>query len=60
MEDDLKPGPQPYMLNADLDDLSISDIDECIAMLEAEIARLKSERTRKQASVAAADAFFKS
>jgi uncharacterized small protein (DUF1192 family) len=60
MDDGGKPRPQPFMLNADLDDLSVSDIDDRVDLLEAEITRLKEERERKKGSFEAANAFFKS
>ena len=48
MDDEEKPRPQPFMLNADLDDMSVTEIDERVDLLEKEIARLKEERKRKQ------------
>lgn len=42
----------------DLSLLSIDEIDERIAMLEREIARLKSTKSGKESSKAAASAFF--
>ncbi len=42
-----------------LDDLSIHQIEERIALLEAEIARLQEARKARQASLGAAAAFFK-
>jgi len=42
-----------------LDTLSLSDLDERIALLRAEIARIEAARTAKQAAQGAADAFFK-
>jgi uncharacterized small protein (DUF1192 family) len=46
-------------IGQNLDDLSVHQIDERIALLEAEIARLKEARAAKQASLGAAAAFFK-
>nr|NKR04598.1 DUF1192 domain-containing protein [Escherichia coli] len=42
-----------------LDTLSLSDLDERIAVLRAEIARIEAARAAKQAAQGAADAFFK-
>jgi hypothetical protein len=43
-----------------LDALSVTELAERIAMLEAEIERLAAMRRSKEASKRAADAFFKS
>jgi uncharacterized small protein (DUF1192 family) len=48
-----------HEIGQSLDDLSIHQIEERIALLEAEIVRLKDARTVKQASLGAAAAFFK-
>ncbi len=42
-----------------LDDLSVEELGLRIAALKAEIARLESARTAKEASLAGAAAFFK-
>ncbi len=42
-----------------LDDMSISDLEEYINDLEAEISRVRSDIDRKKASSQAADSFFK-
>ncbi len=42
-----------------LDTLSLSDLDERIAVLRAEIARIEAARAAKQAAQGAADAFFR-
>ncbi|MEM1317267.1 MAG: DUF1192 domain-containing protein, partial [Pseudomonadota bacterium] len=50
MFDDLEPKAKKaneIELGCDLSTFSLGDIDERVAMLEAEIARLKEERTRK-------------
>lgn len=58
-EDELrKPGPV-ILLGEDLSTMSVGDIDDRIADLEAEIARLKEERGSKTNSMSAAEAFFK-
>ena len=46
-------------LGGDLSTWSLGDIDERVAELEAEIKRLKEERSRKASSLDAAEAFFK-
>jgi len=43
-----------------LDTLSVDELDERIALLKAEIARLEEARGAKEASRQAAAAFFKS
>lgn len=44
----------------DLSSISVGDLEEYIAMLEAEIARVREEIARKQSHKSAASAFFKS
>ena len=48
-----------HEIGQNLDDLSIHQIEERISLLEAEIVRLQETRKVKQASLGAADAFFK-
>ncbi len=48
-----------HEIGQNLDDLSIHQIEERIAALEAEIVRLREARKAKQASLGAAAAFFK-
>lgn len=48
-----------HQIGQDLSMLSIDEIDERVAMLEREIARLKEARANKENSLAAASAFFK-
>lgn len=43
----------------DLDLFSVEDLDERIALLEAEIARSRAQLDRKRSGRAAADALFK-
>ncbi len=47
-------------IGADLSTWSVGDIEERIAELEAEIARLRAEKDKKQGNLSAAEAFFKS
>lgn len=58
-EDRPRPKPPAHEIGQDLATLSIAELDERIALLRDEIARLEEARTRKQASLAAAGAFFK-
>ena len=48
-----------HEVGQDLSTLSIEEIDERIALLEREIGRLREARARKEDSLAAASAFFK-
>lgn len=48
-----------HEIGGSLDDLSVHQIEERIALLEAEIVRLQEARNAKQASLGAAAAFFK-
>ena len=60
--DDSEDRPAKYVgaeLGGDLSTWSLGDIDERVAELEAEITRLKEERSRKASSLDAAEAFFK-
>ena len=60
MEDDpLRPPRAALEIGGDLSTLSETEIEERIAALEAEIARLSATLGAKRASRAAADAFFK-
>ena len=54
-----KPAPSRHQLGEPLDALSVDELDERIALLRAEIARLETAREGKSASRAAADAFFR-
>jgi uncharacterized small protein (DUF1192 family) len=52
--------PTHHEIGQVLDALSVDELDERIALLEAEVARLREARRAKEASKNAADAFFKS
>jgi uncharacterized small protein (DUF1192 family) len=52
------PASQGPEIGQDLSLLSIDEIDERVALLETEIARLKETRDRKERSRAAASAIF--
>lgn len=58
--DDELPKPKPVMtVGENLERLSVADLDERIQSLEAEIVRVKAERTAKQTLISAAEALFK-
>ena len=52
--------PITHEIGQVLDALSVHELDERIALLQAEIARLTEARGAKEASKRAADAVFKS
>lgn len=59
-DDDDKPRKAPtHQIGQSLDTLSLSDLDERIALLRAEIARIEAARTAKEAAQSSADSFFK-
>ena len=54
------PNPKPAMvIGENLDTVSVAELEQRILALEAEIARVRAEITKKQAGKAAAAAFFK-
>ncbi|RXT46441.1 hypothetical protein B6S44_26930 [Bosea sp. Tri-44] len=58
--DDDRPLPKrAHEIGQDLSQLAVAELDERIALLEAEVARLQEAREKKAASRSAADAFFK-
>lgn len=57
--DDLPRPKKVHEVGQDLSELSVFELDERIAALEAEIERLKTDRHAKAASKSAADALFK-
>lgn len=59
-EDEERPQPKPkHQLGEPLDAVSVDELRQRIAMLQAEVARLEAEIEHKQASRSAADAFFR-
>ncbi|TDR89000.1 DUF1192 domain-containing protein [Enterovirga rhinocerotis] len=48
-----------HEIGCDLTAVSVDELDERVALLEAEIARLRAEKERKNASREAAAAFFR-
>jgi uncharacterized small protein (DUF1192 family) len=59
-EDDRPRKKITHEIGQDLSLLSVEELTERIALLNAEIDRLKAAMTKKRASRDAADAFFKS
>ncbi len=59
-EDDRPKRKVTHEVGQDLYLLSVGDLDERIAYLSAEIARLEADRLQKQSSKAVANALFKS
>lgn len=55
-----KTGPLTDLETEDLSTISVEELEDRISRLKAEIVRTETEITAKQASRAAADAFFKS
>jgi uncharacterized small protein (DUF1192 family) len=58
--EDLPRKPAGVTLGENLDLLSLSELEQRIALLEAEVSRVKAMIVSKQASKSAADAFFRS
>ena len=58
-EEQTRVSPVGLEVGQDLSMLSLDEIDERIALLEREIARLREMRDSKERSRAAASAFFK-
>jgi uncharacterized small protein (DUF1192 family) len=60
-EDDDRPRKKvTHEIGQDLSLLSVEELDERIALLTTEIARLEAAATKKRASKDAANSFFKS
>ncbi|RZN31322.1 DUF1192 domain-containing protein [Bradyrhizobium sp. Leo121] len=61
MEDDDRPRKKiSHEIGQDLSLLSLEELTERIAMLSAEVERLREAMTKKRASKEAANSFFKS
>ena len=58
-DDRRPPKPAAHQIGADLSAVSADELRERIRLLEDEIARLRAEVDRKEASKAAASAFFR-
>jgi len=57
---DAAPRKKPaHEIGQKLDEISVAELDDRIALLRAEMARLEAARDAKRAAQAAADAFFK-
>jgi uncharacterized small protein (DUF1192 family) len=48
-----------HAVGADLSDLSVEELRDCIVMLQQEIARVEVAIEEKSGSIAAAESFFK-
>jgi len=60
MDDDDRPKKKiVHEIGQELALISVKELDERIAILNEEIARLEADKGRKQASRSAADMFFK-
>jgi len=60
MSDDDRPGKPPvHEIGQDLSLLSVAELDERIALLTAEIARLAAAKEKKQGSRSAAEEVFR-
>jgi uncharacterized small protein (DUF1192 family) len=60
MDEEIKPKPiADIVVGVDVSRLSVDELEERIAALKAEIARLETALVAKRASRAAADAAFK-
>ena len=60
-DEDIRPRkPATHEIGQKLDTLSVGDLDERIALLRQEIARLEEAKASKQSALSAASAFFKS
>jgi uncharacterized small protein (DUF1192 family) len=60
MDDDDRPKKKiVHEIGQELALISVKELDERIAILKEEIARLEADKGRKQASRSAADMFFK-
>ena len=60
IEDDDRPKKKiVHEIGQELALLSVKELDERIAVLNEEIARLEADKVRKQATRSAADQFFK-
>lgn len=58
-DEDLPKHRKAHEIGQELGLLSVADLDERIAILQGEIERLQQARSHKDASKAAADAFFR-
>jgi uncharacterized small protein (DUF1192 family) len=58
-DDEPRKVPVGHQIGQDLSTLSLHELDERIAALSEEIARLEEAKAKKAASLSAASAFFK-
>jgi uncharacterized small protein (DUF1192 family) len=57
--DDAPKKPANMVIGENLDAISVAELEQRIHALDSELVRIRAEITRKQASLAAADAFFR-
>jgi uncharacterized small protein (DUF1192 family) len=58
-DDDLPKKPKPHEVGMVLDAMSVDELNDRIALLEAEVARLRAAIEARQKSKSAADSMFK-
>lgn len=60
MDIENEPRPKPNMvIGENLDDISVTELEQRIMALDSEITRIRAEIAKKQSSKAAAAAFFR-
>ena len=60
IDDDERPKKKiAHEIGQDLTLLSVTELDERVVLMRAEIARLEADKAKKQAQRSAADQFFK-
>ncbi len=57
--DDIPKKPTSMVIGENLDAISVAELEQRIHALESEIARVRAEIAKKQASRSAADSFFR-
>ena len=55
----VRPAPAQHQIGQNLDSLSVAELTERVTLLKSEIERLETTRRAKEASLRAADFFFK-
>ncbi len=57
--EDLPKKPSAMVIGENLDAISVAELEQRIVLLDSEIARIRAEIVKKQASKAAAATFFR-